>query len=456
MSANPAKAVSNEPESEVLDPWEQPHWSFLKLASFRFLFCYLMLFGTFCIQFMLGLPLYLLTGKYLSSPLDPLWSVLGPWVARYILHLSREVPYVVIDSGDSPSDYVVMFSWIVLAIVAAGVWSVLDRRRANYVRLNQFLRLVVQVLLAGILFSYGFGKVFPTQFGSLTPSRMMGNVGDLSPMDMLWLFMAASKPYTIFGGLLEVSAGVLLLVPKLRFLGAMLAIVVMGNILALNLAYDVSVKGLSLHYLLMAIYLAAPEFPSLVTLLIVKRAVRPKPDVDLSSSGTVTRWAWRTQAAFGLFCFLISFAAGAKDYSTDVSTEGLSPLTGVWKVTEFTISGDPHRSVLTDKLASKLHVAPGEDRWANLIVERSGNLVIRFANGELEPVKFKLKSDKIHGELSDESDKNWKGQLSLQRQGTKLLNLHGEVNRVEVNAKLRLEVPAFQLDSGAFHIVQDQ
>ena len=414
-----------------------------------------MLFGTFCVRFTLGFSWYLFSGKSLFFLLDPIWSVVVPWVARHILQLSRDVPYAAVDQGDTLSDYVLLFSWLVFAIVATGVWSALDRGRSNYVRLKQWLRLIVQALLAGTLFSYGFVKVFPSQFGSLTPAMMMGHVGDLLPTDMLWTFMAASKPYTIFGGLLEVFAGSLLLVPSLRFFGAMLAIVVMVNIFALNLAYDVSVKSLSLHYLLMAIYLAAPEFSTLVTLLIFKRPVAPRPEVALSSSRTVTRWAWMAQGAVGLFCFLASFAGGVRGYSRDVSNAGISPLSGVWKVTDFTVSGDPDRSLLTEKLASKLHVGPGEDRWAKLIFERYGNLVIQCANGELEHVSFKLKPDKVHGELSDDSDKNWKGQLSFQQQGTKMLTLHGEVNGVEVKANLQLEVPVFQLNSGAYHIIQD-
>lgn len=392
MNVNSVEVASKQSESAALGHFEQQRWSLLKLASFRFLFCYVILFGTFCVQFMLGLPWFLFSGKSFSFPLDRGWSVLVPWVARHILHLSKAVPYAVFDQGDTLSDDILLFSWIVLAILATGVWSALDRERTNYARLNQWLRLIVQVLLAGILFSYGFDKVFPLQFGSLTPSRMMGHVGDLSPEDMLWVFMAASKPYTIFSGLLEVVAGFLLLVPRLRFLGAMLATVVMGNIFALNLAYDVSVKLLSLHYLLMAIYLAAPACSSLVALLIFNRAVVPKPEVALSSSRIVTRWAWRAQSVIGGLCFLLALAAGAKAYSKFVLSAGICPFTGVWKVNELQVSGDPHQSLLTPKLASKLHAGPGDDRWRRLIFERSGNLVIQCLNGELEPLNFKSKT----------------------------------------------------------------
>ena len=307
MSAAPSPTPESQPTSEKCESLPQPRWNSPTRFMFRFLFCYIMLFATFCIPFIITVPWYYFTGKFLPSPLDPLWGVVVPWLAKHALHLAKDVPYAAGDQGDTLSDYIVLLAWIALALIATGVWSVLDRKRTNYARLDQWLRLVMQCLLAGILFSYGFDKVFPLQFGNVTPAKMMGRLGDLPPMDLLWTFMAASKPYTIFSGLLEVFAGILLLLPRLRFFGATLAIIVMTNVFALNLAYDVSVKSLSLQFLLMAAYLAAPECSNLVSLLILNRPVAPRPQVALSNKSTVTRWAWIAQGVAGSLFFLVSF-----------------------------------------------------------------------------------------------------------------------------------------------------
>ena len=48
--------------------------------------------------------------------------------------------------------------------------------------------------------------------------------------------MAASKPYTIFSGSLEVLGGILLLVPRLADLGALICAAVLSNVFALNVA----------------------------------------------------------------------------------------------------------------------------------------------------------------------------------------------------------------------------
>lgn len=451
----PFPTPESQPTSEKCESFTQPLWSSLRRFIFRFLFCYIMLFGTFCIQFMISVPWYYLTGKFVSFPLDPLWRVIVPWVARHALHFSKEISYAVADQGDTLSDYIVLLASVVLALISTGVWSVLDRRRTNYARLEQWLRLVMQCLLAGILFSYGFDKVFPVQFGNMTPGQMMARLGELPPMDLLWALMAASKPYTIFSGLLEVSAGILLLIPRLRFLGATLAIIVLTNIFALNLAYDVSVKSLSLQYLLMAIYLAAPECPNLVSLLILSQPVAPKPEVALSNKLAVTRWAWIVQGVAGLLSFLLAFAGGAQAYAKSVARSTSSPFIGVWKVVDFGVSGDPHRSPLTNKLAAKLQLSSGDQRWKKLVFEPWGSLVIEYPNGELQHARLKLQSDNAHGELSDGSDKTWNGHLSLERAGPKSLALQGNVNGVELSAKLRSDVPLFPLTSGPYHIVQD-
>src|SRR5208282_313026 len=110
---------------------------------------------------------------------------------------------------------------------------------------------------------------------SLGLARLSERVGNLSPFRMLWTFMAASKPYTSFSGFAEVLAGVLLLVPQLTTLGALITIGVTANVFALNMSYDVPVKLGSLHYLLMAMFLVAPETQRLVNVFILNRPAAP-------------------------------------------------------------------------------------------------------------------------------------------------------------------------------------
>lgn len=148
-----------------------------------------------------------------------------------------------------------MFCQVWLAAGVALVWSVIDRRRMEYRVLLEWLRRTVSLLLAYVLFSYGTDKVFPPQFGRLSQVRLSERVGDLDRFNMRWTFMAASTPYTVFSGAMEILAGLLLLVRRSETAGALLSIGVLTNVLVLNLAYDLPVKLLSSHLLPFALFL---------------------------------------------------------------------------------------------------------------------------------------------------------------------------------------------------------
>ena len=55
------------------------------------------------------------------------------------------------------------FCLLVIAVLATGVWSPLDRRRENYVGLHNWFWLFVRFALAGQMINYGMFKVIPLQ-----------------------------------------------------------------------------------------------------------------------------------------------------------------------------------------------------------------------------------------------------------------------------------------------------
>jgi hypothetical protein len=265
-------------------------WGPVRKISFRFLFCYLILFGLSCLDFAVVLSSFSLAGRFRPTPVDGFWGVAVTFVARYLLRLS-DFKYQAYTSGDSLSDYVQLFTYVLIALLVTVVWSLRDRKTPNYSRLNQWLRLAAQSALGITLLVYGLDKVIPLQFGQLTPGRLLTPVGNLSPFDMLWYFMATSKAYTIFTGSIEVLAGLMLMTPTLKSIGALLAIVALTNGFALNVFYDVPVKLFSLQLLAVAIYLASPEFPRLIDTLVLNRPVESRAEPPLADNTSVVKWA---------------------------------------------------------------------------------------------------------------------------------------------------------------------
>src|SRR5215831_12414114 len=114
----------------------QPIWSSLQKVSFRFLFCYMTLFSVDLLSFDNAFWIHGFTGQY-WLPWAQAWGIVVSWLARSIFHL-HAFTFQAATSGDSLSDYLLPFTYALVALVATLVWSLIDRRATNYSRLNQW------------------------------------------------------------------------------------------------------------------------------------------------------------------------------------------------------------------------------------------------------------------------------------------------------------------------------
>ena len=294
-------------------------WSPTARAIFRFIYAYIAIYAfyglTDAYAFM-SAPF--LKGRF-DFPIDAALTHVVPWVAAHILRIHQPITYN--PSGDSSFAWVEHFIFLVVALLIAIVWSVVDRKRPHYRAPDQWLRLLVRLSLAALMFGYGFDKVFPIQFHSITRPELVQQFGSLNHFRLMWNFMAASKPYTIFSGLLEVTAGVLLLIPALANVGALFAVVVMSNVVALNFAYNIPVKLFSSNILFMAIFLVAPLVPRLINVLILNRGVPPVAHARLSARKNVDRAARIVQATLGVLIFFIFLFEQRAHYAAIRKTE---------------------------------------------------------------------------------------------------------------------------------------
>lgn len=94
-------------------------------------------------------------------------------------------------------------------------------------------------VVASAMLVYGLAK--PVQFSALPPDTTLG---ELSPMQLMWAFYAHSLPFAIFIGMMEVAGAVLLLVPRLRVLGALLLTGILTNVILQDIFYEVNVGAL--------------------------------------------------------------------------------------------------------------------------------------------------------------------------------------------------------------------
>jgi hypothetical protein len=306
---------------------QTPRWSLTHRIVFRFLCAYLLL--------------YTLGTSWLELIFKPVWNVMDIWLSVHLFHLSGQVVKPVrTGSGDTALDYVQVFSCLVLAALAALAWSVIDRKRQNYRRADAWLRIWIRYTLALTLLTYGFGKVFPLQFGKLGVSRLFETYGESSPMGLLWTFMAASVPYTMFGGLMEFIPGLLLFFRRTAIVGALMATAVMLNVVMLNFCYDVPVKLYSMNLFFMALFLVAPYFHSIGNLLVLRRATEPPNLHELHfHNRRVQMAATAIKVVFVAGVVALGFVQGWRGYQHFVLNPPKPPLYGAWDVETFTRDG---------------------------------------------------------------------------------------------------------------------
>ena len=419
-------------------------WRLATRVAFRFLFVYFLL----SIVTPLGLFGALLSDfTGLNTGVGESWKQAVQWVGKTVFGVTITV--LPAGSGDTTFNYVEVFCWAVTAAAATVVWSVVDWRRASYPRLFETLRVVVRCFLAVIMILYGTVKVVPTQFGTLQPSTLVTRVGELTPMSLLWSFMAASPAYTAFSGVVELMGGLLLVFRRTTLLGALVSAGALAQVVMLNYCYDVPVKLFSSHLLTMALFLIAPDARRLLDWFVLGRPVEPA----LLRPRFQRRWLNWVVIGLPKCLFLLLVLAALIAALFRSKQQGLfaphAPLHGVWEVVEFERDGNVLPPLATDAT-----------RWREFLVQNfPGMIVIVTMTGEQETWKSELSEETRSMTFTDPKEENRKPPITLtyDEPGPGLLTLAGSVDGKAVRVKLkRVDEARFPLVSRGFHWVNER
>jgi len=417
---------------------ELPRWSAGKLLLFRVVFVYLALYSMDVLVFTVQTLIWGRSRHYPALLTGVLWDHLVPWVGMHVLRLQTPVAVENV-GGDLPYEFILRGIEVALALVAAAVWTVLDRRRRDYRLLNAWLRVAVRMALAGVMIRYGMSKALPLQFGTLTLHRLQTPVGELQPMGMLWAFMAASKGYTVLSGIVEVAGGVLLLWPEWTTLGALISAGAMANVFVLNVFYDVNQKVRSLNYLLLAVFLLAPYIGQLFR-VVMNRRTEPVPETRLSGR----RWLRLTMlflpVGYGVIALSVIGVGNVEAYKVqrrlETATRGDSY--GVWVARSFVVE-DATKPLLSPKLSAEWELGPGQDHWRRLIVDAGSAAMIQFGDGRWDELRMRRGPEGGSVLLIDEDDPDWRCAVTLSKSGEKTLEMKGTINGYAVTAVFERE-----------------
>lgn len=190
--------------------------------------------------------------------------------------------------------------------------------------------------LAVSLLPYAWTKILHVQMGYADYADALVQYGEMSPMGLLWRFMAFSPTVQFLAGLAELIAVILLLFRRSVWLGALIAAVDMSVVFLLNLTFDVPVKQLSGAMAVVGLLLLIPNVPR-VAKFALGRSTGPAVNGLISHNRVfvrITRWASPILAVV-----IIAGSGIAAGISFDWGRAGsLSEISGVYTVTT---SGKP-------------------------------------------------------------------------------------------------------------------
>jgi hypothetical protein len=363
----------------------RPPWHPLLRVAFRFGVIY---FGLFCLWFaQITFVFTGVVGRWLPDQaimwqmvaLEPVTS----WVGRHVLSVDA-VLHRDSGSGDQAAIWVGLFCLLVVAAIATAVWSVVDRRRTDYSRLSAWFLVFLRLCLGGQMLWYGVAKVIPTQMPAPPLAALLRPFGDLSPASLLWLQVGSSHPYEIMLGAAEVAGGLLLFAPRTATLGALVSLLSMGQVFMLNMSFDVPVKILSFHMLLMSLVLLAPQIRRLANVLVLERSSEPASQPVLFATPRANRIAALVQVLLGVWVLIGCIQVGWQAWNDYGGGRAKPELYGIWSVTEFTVDGKPLPPLTTD-----------ETRWQRVVFDEPELVTYQCMDGELVPTPAEVDAGTI-------------------------------------------------------------
>jgi len=422
---------------------EKPQWNVGKRLAFRFCFTYL---GLYCLSGQISTGLVPLPNVDIPDP-STLWPTrqIVTWMAVHLFRAKTPPVYAFTGSGDKIFDWTWLFCLLVFSVLATVIWSVFHRQPNNYVPLHKWFRLFVRFCLAGQMIGYGLDKVIPSQMPFPYLTRLVEPFGNFSPMGVLWASIGASPAYEIFAGCAELLGGILLIIPRTTTLGSLVCLADMVQVFALNMTYDVDVKLVSFHLILLSLFLLAPDLQRFANLFLLNRPVGASTEPPLFGTPRANRIAFAAQVIFGVWLVGMNAYGGWIGWYQYGGGQPKSALYGIWNVDQCTIDGQIRSPLLTDY-----------DRWRRVIFDVGTRMAFQRMDDSFARYSASIDvNDKTLG-LTKDDDKNWKASFTFQRPSPDQLVLDGEMDSRKLHMQLQLfDRKKFLLVSRGFHWVQD-
>ncbi len=334
---------------------------------------------------------------------------------------------------------------LVVAIAGTAAWSVMDRRRENYIALHKWFRLFIRFALASQMFEYGMTKLIPVQFPSPSLTTLVTPVGNLSLSGLLWTSIGASHAYEIFTGCAELLGGILLVVPRTTTIGALISLADMIQVFVLNMAYDIGVKQVSFHLILLAVFLLAPDFRRLADFFFLNRAAEAPNEPALGRTPRANRIALAMQVVLGAYLLAIQADVNWVYWYAEGGGKPKSGLYGIWEVEQLAVNGQARPAALNDY----------DRRWRRVIFDSPDAVAFQRTDDSFARYGVSIDDSTKTLSLTKGKSRTWRSQFRFDRPREDRLVLDGQMDGLEIQMQLqRVEFDTFRLLNSSFRWVR--
>ena len=441
IRSHKAPAVSPAGMKPLPDAAQTVHWTPAARVAFRFGLVYL---GLFCLATQIS-------GSMVPNLMFSYRGLGRLWPMRDVTHWTAATVFGVTSPLDDTAGGEPLFFWVqtfwilILSVLAAGIWSAIDRRRHSYATLHRWFYLFVRVALAASLFEYGMTKVIPTQFPAPPLATLVTPVGDLTLSALLWTSIGAAQPYEIFTGCIEVMAGVLLLFPRTTVLGAAIGLVALIQVTSLNMFYDVGLKLVSLHMVALAVILLAPDLSRLADFFVRHRPAAASIPAPPGRTLRAQRALSLAPILFGAYLLGMYAYINWSFWQVGGGGRPRSALYGIWNVEQLSVDGQARPPELNDY----------DRRWRRVIFDTPESVVFQRTDDSLAPYGASLDTGQNVLTLRKGNSRNWAASFTLNRESSDRVALSGEMDGYRIEARLRrVEFDAFPLLNSSFRWIR--
>ncbi|MGD1945567.1 MAG: hypothetical protein ACFB0A_04765 [Croceivirga sp.] len=307
------------------------------------------------------------------------------WLGSNLYGLEDAISTKRTGSGDTIFDFILVLTILIVALLGTVFWSILDRNRSDYKKLYYWLTVGVRYYIGLMLINYGLIKVIQLQFPAPSFYRLMETYGESSPMGLAWAFLGFSKGYNIFIGIAEIMAGLLLFRRTMVF-GAIITLMTSMNIMAVNYFYDIPVKIVSTHLVLMTLFLLSKDMKRLIFFFFTEVATKLTVNKRQVKNRYLNMVINGFKALLIGYVFFYGFIEVLEAENKYGSKAPKPELYGAYEVNHFTINGDTIPNYKNEKL------------WKSIAVYRKNFIVVRKFNDSL-PLYYRSAKDSLDKKL---------------------------------------------------------